>query len=149
MSISTETEQDFELNLASIIDCFTVLITFMLASASFLSIGIMDAGIAAGAPSTTGIPPAVQVSIELKPDHAMQIVVTGHSAKVGSKQTLLAKSDTWDYEGMAHLLQGYKSQWPDLNGATLIAENTVQYQDVVRAMDQTRKVLPAVLLGGF
>ena len=39
--------QDFELNLASLIDCFTVLITFLLASASFLSVGILDAGVAA------------------------------------------------------------------------------------------------------
>ena len=37
---------DFELNLAPIIDCFTVLIAFILISASFASINILDAGIA-------------------------------------------------------------------------------------------------------
>ena len=46
--------KDFDLNLAPIIDCMTVLITFMLASASFLSIGILDAGVAAaGATAVT------------------------------------------------------------------------------------------------
>ena len=38
-----EGEQDFELNITSIIDCFTVLIAFILTSASFISIGIIDA----------------------------------------------------------------------------------------------------------
>ena len=146
MRVSSENDQDFELNLASIIDCFTVLITFMLASASFLSVGIMDAGIAAGAPSTTAAAPTVQVSIELKADHVIQIVTSGKSS---NKQTLQAKSEGWDYEGLTALLQGYKGKWPDLSAATLVAENTVEYRDVIKAMDQTRKILPAVLLGGF
>ena len=36
---------DFELNLASMIDCFTVLIAFLLASSSFLSIGALDVSV--------------------------------------------------------------------------------------------------------
>ena len=43
MSRSRGGSLDFELNLAPIIDCLVVLITFMLASASFLSISIFDA----------------------------------------------------------------------------------------------------------
>ena len=38
-------ETDFELNLASIIDCFTVLITYLLVSASFISLGILDVSV--------------------------------------------------------------------------------------------------------
>jgi biopolymer transport protein ExbD len=38
--------QDFDLNLAPIIDCITVLIAFILISTSFISIGLLDAGIA-------------------------------------------------------------------------------------------------------
>ncbi len=47
-----EHEQDFELNLASIIDCFVVLIAFILVSTSFFSIGIIDAEVA-GASTTS------------------------------------------------------------------------------------------------
>ncbi len=35
--------QDVEVNITPVIDCFTVLITFLLASASFLSIGFFEA----------------------------------------------------------------------------------------------------------
>ncbi|MGZ3709823.1 MAG: biopolymer transporter ExbD, partial [Bdellovibrionota bacterium] len=72
--------QDFELNIASIIDCFTVLITFLLASASFLSIGIFDAGVAAGAAeSKDSKPPSVQILVELQPDHRLSVKLTGKS----------------------------------------------------------------------
>jgi biopolymer transport protein ExbD len=47
MSVGGGNSQDADINLAPIIDCFTVLIAFMLVSASFLSIGVLDAGIAA------------------------------------------------------------------------------------------------------
>ena len=39
-------ELDFDLNLAPIIDCFTVLITFLLISASYISINIIEASVA-------------------------------------------------------------------------------------------------------
>src|SRR3989338_6075956 len=71
--------QDFELNLASIIDCFTVLVTFLLASSAFLSIGILDAGIAAGGSTTPDnkAAPLVQLALDLLPGHKMEVRVTG------------------------------------------------------------------------
>ncbi|MBC7691510.1 MAG: biopolymer transporter ExbD [Methylotenera sp.] len=141
--------QDFELNLASIIDCFTVLIAFMLASASFLSIGILDAGIAAAGATTasTGTPPAVNVTVELKPGQVLQVVVSG---KRNDKILINPGSDQkWDLEKLTAQLKTLKGQWPDLNSATLVADNDVQYRDVVLTMDVTRKTLPAVMLGGF
>mgnify|MGYP003351965824 CR=1 FL=1 len=39
--------QDFELNLASIIDCLTVIIAFLLLSSSFVSYGTLDTAVAA------------------------------------------------------------------------------------------------------
>lgn len=35
-------DQEFELNIASIVDCFTVLITYLLAAASFISLGNIE-----------------------------------------------------------------------------------------------------------
>lgn len=61
--------QDFDINLAPIIDCFTVLITFMLVSASFLAIGIFDAGVeAAGTSAANTKPPAVHLELSLQKD---------------------------------------------------------------------------------
>src|SRR3954469_12585388 len=81
--------QDFELNITSIIDTFTVLITFMLASASFLSIGIFDAGISAGGDAATATkPPSVNVEVALGHDHSFVVKLSG---KVSSSTTVAAK----------------------------------------------------------
>lgn len=141
MSAGVNSSQDFELNLASIIDCFTVLIAFMLATASFLSIGIMDAGIAAsGAESKGNPPPPVLVTIDLKADHEFTIKTSG---KVN--QTFQAKTS----DELTSRLAQIKGQYPTVNAATLTADNTIEYKDVIMAMETTRKTLPAVLLGGF
>src|SRR4051812_8043711 len=75
-------ELDFDLNLAPIIDCLTVLITFTLVSASFLSVSIFDAG--AGLPDqsqTDQKPPVVSISLVLKQSGALEIQVTGQANK--------------------------------------------------------------------
>ena len=42
-NFGSSSDGEVELNITPIIDCFTVLITFLLASASFISIGFFDA----------------------------------------------------------------------------------------------------------
>jgi biopolymer transport protein ExbD len=140
--------QDFELNLASIIDCFTVLIAFMLATASFLSIGVLDAGVAAaGAESKNGgEPPPVQVSLTLQQDHRIRIEVSGKESR---KEALDPAKEGYDLPSLQIRLQAIKGRWPKLEAATLQADPNVEYQEVVRAMEATRRTLPAVLLGGF
>lgn len=139
--------QDFELNLASIIDCFTVLIAFMLASAAFLSIGIMDAGVAAaGAQAAPGTPPAVNVTVELGLQGKLSLKLTG---KATSKTEIAAAGDKPDYEGLTRALAATHAKYADVNAVTLTADNAVEYKDVVKAMEQIRKTIPVVLLGGF
>lgn len=133
--------QDFELNLASIIDCFTVLIAFMLATASFLSIGIIDAGIAAGGTEAKSKePPPVVLTIEIKQDLGITIKASGKT-----NQSFSASNK----EELAGRLAQIKSQWPTLQAATLVADNKVEYKEVIGTMEVIRKQIPAVMLGGF
>jgi biopolymer transport protein ExbD len=139
--------QDFELNITSIIDTFTVLITFMLASASFLSIGIFDAGISAGGDTaTTTQPPSINVEVSLSHDHSFIVKLSG---KVSSTTTVPAKGGEYDLNGLSQNLGAVKAKFADVQAATMVAENTIEYKDIIRAMEQTRKTLPFVLLGGF
>ena len=132
--------QDFELNLASIIDCLTVLITFTLASASFLSIGILDAGVsAAGDEAKTEVPPEITLGIELKQDLKIDLKILGKVNKIESTT----------FEMLTPYLKELRAQWPALNSATLLAQNTVEYKEVIRVMEEVKKSLPLVLLGGF
>jgi biopolymer transport protein ExbD len=140
--------QDFELNLASIIDCFTVLIAFMLASTAFLSIGILDAGVAAAGNTATdnSAPPPVNLEVVMSNTKTMSIKVTG---KTNSNFNVSAKDGSWNLAEMNEKLAGLHQQWPTVNAITLTADNTVEYQDVIKTMDSVRKTIPVVLLGGF
>ncbi len=142
-----EESQEFDLNLAPIIDAFTVLITFMLASAAFLSIGIFDAGVAAaGAAPSSQKPPSINVVVEMSKAQQLLVKVTG---KVNSTVTLSPKAGQPDFEGLKTNLDGLKAKYSDLAAVTLSADTAVQYKDVIKAMEMTRKSIPVVLLGGF
>jgi biopolymer transport protein ExbD len=133
--------QEFELNLASIIDCFTVLIAFMLASASFLAIGVLDAGISAASATTTDAkPPAIQVEITLRTEGKIGMKVTGQKS---------LNSEFSSEADLMNSIKNLKEQYPDLQSAVLQAEDVVPYKSVVLTMESLRKTVPSILLGGF
>ncbi len=139
--------QDFELNLASIIDCFTVLITFMLASASFISINLMDAGVAAaGATSTNSAPPEVMLTLEIGKANAMTLKLSG---KANRSIPIPAREGQQDLKALTEQLAAAKKQWPSTNAMTLSAEDNIPYNEVIKAMETSRETIPVVLLGGF
>lgn len=145
--MSTSGSQDFELNLAPILDCFVVLIAFVMISTSFAVIGILDAGVAAGGETEikTEIPP-IKIAIELQKNHQFLIKLTG---KENRQLSLGAAADQWDQVGLKKKLDEIKQKYPTANGAVISAVDSVQYDEVVRSMDSVRKTFPAVMLGGI
>src|SRR4051794_631583 len=108
-----EGDQDFELNLASIIDCFTVLITYLLVSASFITLGILDVTVASNAPADEQpIPPEVSVTIALDPNRNLIVKTEGaesNTVNIGQK------SGEWDFERMTGQLKAIKDKFPKID----------------------------------
>ncbi len=148
MSAGGGSSQDFDINLAPIIDCFTVLVTFLLASSAFISIGLIEAGVSAGGVQQAGQkePPPMALTVQLKPGHELEIRTAG---KISRTILLASKESDYDYERLNTELAGLKKQFPTVEGATLLGSESVEYGDVVGGMEQIRRVYPAVLLGGF
>ena len=145
--------QDFDLNLAPIIDCFVVLIAFVMISSAFASIAILDAGVSAGGDSVKSMSPSVQVTISLRSDFGATVKVTPAKKTKGASEIVFPAthglaSGEWPPKLTDALIQ-LKRDWPELHSATLVADNSVPYQSVVNAMDLVRKYIPDVLLGGF
>lgn len=140
--------QDFELNLAPIIDCLTVLIAFVLISASYLSIGVLDSGVAAsGATQTLATDSPVSLAIDLRSDHSILVSLSG---KVHRDHSIPPGPDgEWNYNSLTDHLAFIKGEWPMLQQAVLMADNGVDYQQVIKSMEITRKAVPSVFLGGF
>ena len=138
--------QDVDLNLAPIIDCFTVLIAFMLVSASFLAIGIIDAGVAAGGTEAkAGTPPPVNVTVRIESDGSMELTLSGAE----SSKHKIAPLEKQGFDDLEKRLQGYHKKWPALAAVTLEAADGVEYGTVVRTMERIRRTIPVVMLGGF
>lgn len=144
--------QDVELNLAPIIDCFTVLITFMLVSASFLSIGIFDAGINAGASTTTTTPPPISVQVDLKTNFLIEIKVSGKVNKtipIPTSGKGTTPETQWNFANLNSELAQLKQSWPQTDSIVLNASDEIEYKSLVLAMEQITKVIPGIVLGGF
>jgi len=134
-----EFEQDFELNIASIIDCFVVLIAFVLVSTSFFSIGIIDAEVAGASDQASTAPDPSPVVIELKADHSI-VLKTG---SFGQRSVRIAAAD------LASRLEALTAQDPELKSAIVVADNSVSYRDVMASMEVAKGKIAQVNLGGF
>jgi biopolymer transport protein ExbD len=138
-------DQDFELNLASIIDCFTVLITYLLVSASFISIGVFDVGISGpGAASADVKPPPVTIGVSMDGELNLTFRVTGDENKT---VVLPPKDGKWDLDGAVEQMKALHQRWPDVNTTLLSAEPAIEYKDLVRAIEALKKVIPFVYIG--
>lgn len=139
--------QDFDLNLAPIIDCFTVLITFMLVSASFLATGIFDA--AAEAPGQAAAdtkPPAVHLEVTLLDQSTLEVKLSG---KEKFTHKLPPKDQDWNLAALQSELQQIQKKWPEVQSMTLAASNEIQYLHLIKVMEASKKIIPGVLFGGF
>ncbi len=149
--------QDFDINLAPIIDCFTVLITFLLASASFLAIGIFDSSVAVpGANDSNAKAVPVRVDVELNTNFEMTFKLSGApSAKKGDAnganytRKLPPVRSGWNTEQLMKELETVQAKWPGAQSMVLSAADDVEYVHIVKLMETLRPKMPNVMLGGF
>jgi biopolymer transport protein ExbD len=141
---------EIELNLAPIIDCFTVLITYLLVSAAFISVSAFEVGVAAvgqGESSTkpTG-PPPYSFSIRLSNQGALALQLSGGAEKLSLKETIESTGKDWDLEKLKRVLTDFKKKYPKLEEVNLNAEAGVIYKDLVRIIESIKPVFAKVFL---
>ena len=139
-------EEEFELNIASIIDCFTVLITYLLFSASFISLGVIDASSALVGDNDSRKEdlPRVNIAIGLEQSGNMEIHVSGAEQRVIE---VPSKSGSLDMDAMSDQLTQLKSKFNDVQSATIAADDSVEYRQIVKAVEVARKAMPNVAFG--
>ena len=137
MSSGRPQETDFELNLAPIIDCFTVLVTFMLASSSFLAITWMEAQLPGSAAADTA---------QTTQPVILDVRLTEKGAKVGISGK--GKSDVDSEDAVEPAVRSLASQVARVDGIRLHAEPGIAYGRLIKAFEGLRKVHPNVAVGG-
>jgi len=151
MSAGSSGDGDVELNLAPIIDCFTVLITYLLVTASFLSLAALDVGVSAtgtGAPppSPDNTPPPMVMSLEALANGDVKINVRGGVSGREYPYVIAALSGQRDEDKLLAKLEEIKKKWPTITEASVSAEPTVIYKDVVKVIKKIQEAMPKVMI---
>jgi biopolymer transport protein ExbD len=152
-SVGDGNGQDVELNLAPIIDCFTVLITYLLITASFITLASVDVSVSstnpsAGAPPPSNAPPPITMALELKANGEIGIQVRGGTLKETKAFSVQSSTGTWDLAGLTSRLKEIQTSWPALTEVSVTAEPSVIYKDIVGLLHEIQNVMPKVYISG-
>ena len=128
-----ETEDIMEvLNLTPMMDVFTVLVVFLLITAVFTSITIMELSV----PTSAGAAAASQ------PNFAIEVIVRKAGLEIANGRSVEAvipkKDDKYDLEKLSEMLRALKAQYPGKEDATVLMEPKVEYDYLVQVMDTVR-----------
>ncbi len=155
--IRRQAQGSTDLDMTSFMNLMVVLVPFLLATAVFSRITILDMSLPGGGSAPADVaPPPLVLEITLRAD---QIEVGDRAT--GLMQELPRIDGKHDYAGLNTYLQQVKARFPELLDATLLAEEATPYEDIVKAMDAVRmyqvkqgndwlqaELFPAIAIGG-
>ncbi len=121
-----------ELMLVPMIDIFTVLVTFLLMTAVFSRITILQLDLPSSNSSSAGTPPAFRLEVIVRHE--------GFELTNGTKliATLPKVDGAYDFKALTSMAVALKQEYPDANDASVLLERDVQYDYLIQAMDAVR-----------
>ena len=132
--------EEQELNITPFMNLMVVLVPFLLITAVFSRMSILELNLPA--PSSSAAP---------EPVFQLEVIVRGDALEVGERQRglltrLPREGDDYDFDGLATYLKRVKAEYPDMSNATILLEQDVPYDTLVQVMDTLR--LYEVMEGG-
>jgi biopolymer transport protein ExbD len=121
-----------ELLLVPMIDIFTVLVTFLLMTAVFSRITIMELELpsADGGPATT------------EPEFRLEVILRSEGFELTNGTAVIATvpkaGGEYDLAALSKLAQSLKLEHPDVDDASILLEPRVEYDDLIQVMDAIR-----------
>jgi biopolymer transport protein ExbD len=124
-----------ELQLVSMIDIFTVLVTFLLMTAIFSRTVVLDLRLPSNNTSFPELPKGLNLEVIVHDD---SLVIADRGS--GPLHTLPNTAKGYDLDGLTEYLKFVKSRYPDKTEATILLEPQTPYDTLVQVMDRTRIV---------
>lgn len=129
--LAGRTRKPAELMLVPMIDIFTVLITFLLMTAVFSRIAILELDL----PSSAG----AKVTA---PAFRLEVVVRQAGFELTNGRDVIAAvpkvNGRYDLGALSELALSLKREYPAVNDASVLLEPDIKYDDVVQVMDAIR-----------
>ena len=138
-----------DLNLVPFIDLMSVLITFLLISAVWTQVSMIQLGASFASPKDS----STDYKVPPNEDMVLRLDVTslGYVLKVGTTTKPIPKQNgEYDAETLVKELNAVKKSFPDKPGLKISIADEVVYEHVVKAMDSGLKAgfAPELLTGG-
>lgn len=139
-----------DLNLVPVIDLMSVLITFLLISAVWTQVSMIQLGASFASPKDKNVtdykaPPLEELVLRV------DIVASGYVLKYGSQTKPIPKQGTeYDVATLVAELSNVKKMYPDKPGIKISIADEIMYEHVIAAMDAGLKsgFTPELLTGG-
>lgn len=143
-------ETNVDLNLVPFIDLMSVLITFLLISAVWTQVSMIQLGASFASPRD---PNEKEYKVPPNEDVVLRLDVTdaGYVLKVGSTTKPIPKKDgEYDVQTLVAELTAVKKTYPDKPGVKIQIADAIVYEHVIKAMDAGMKAgfAPELLTGG-
>lgn len=137
--------EEANVNIASIIDCFTVIITYLLSAASLVSISALEAGLITNSndPVDPNVKPKENIELSVRNAGTVDLYFKDIAGKVDH---LIFKSE--DVTEIAKKVNDIKASHPDLKYISLFSEDKVQYDFLTKVVSTQKNILPVVFVGG-
>ena len=132
-----------ELLLVPMIDIFTVLVTFLLMTAVFSRITILELEL----PSASGGPTVAE------PEFRLEVILRKEGFELTNGTSVIAAvpkvGGKYDLKALSELAQSLKRDHPEVDDASILLEPKIEYDDLIQAMDAIRSAeKPAVAADG-
>ena len=124
-----------DLQLVSMIDIFTVLVTFLLMTAIFSRTVVLDLKLPSNNASFPELPKGLNLEVIVR-SKSLTIADRG----TGPLHELPNTAEGYDLAGLTQYLKFVKSRYPDKVDATILLEPQIAYDTMVQVMDRTRVV---------
>jgi len=124
-----------ELNITAFMNLMVVLVPFLLMTAVFSHITILDLNLPPPGAEEKQKPkkPPYELRVTIRSD---MLVISDNRA--GLIQRIPSKDGEQDYAKLKQSLKQVKARLPDHTNITILAEQNTRYDDLIRAMDSAR-----------
>jgi biopolymer transport protein ExbD len=132
MGEAVDTDIMHVLNLTPMMDILTVMVVFLLITAVFMRVTIMELSV----PTTTGR------SVVNKPNFAIEVIVRKAGLEIANGFSVEAaipkKNDQYDLDMLSKMLMRLKEKYPEKQDATVLIEPDIKYDYLIQIMDAVR-----------
>jgi biopolymer transport protein ExbD len=138
--IKTRASGGEDLQMTPIMNVFLILVPFLLLTASFVKLAILEMSLPSLNQNTSSV---TQASEEKKPLVLNMLAVRQNGFELKSPTFnfpfIMKKGEQYDFEQLQASLRQIKDKFPDSEDMVIQPEDVIKYDDVVKVMDRCRE----------